>query len=170
MNIWFFIILIVAFAIVIGPITMLRPSPGLRRKEQLRLYASKQGLRFSMRRLPALKTDMDQPTPMPVYYLPPTSKNREVPEWILMRTSYAHEGNFHSEWDWQTEVRPSNATCGLLKDYLPNLPASVLAISYSNLGFSVFWLENEDIQVLDLLIEMLNKLQQIEYQLSINPN
>jgi hypothetical protein len=166
MNIWFFIILILAFAIVIGPISMLRPSPAQQRKEQLRLHASKQGLRFSMRRLPALKTDMDQPATMPVYYLPPPPKAREVPEWILMRTSYAHEGNFYLEWDWQTDVRPSDSTCSLLRVYLQQLPESVSAISCGNLGVSVFWLEKEGVEALDLLIEMLTKLQQMAYPLT----
>lgn len=161
MNIWFFIILIVALAVVIGPIAMLRPNPAQQRKEQLRIYASKHGLRFSMRRLPALKTDMDQPALLPVYYLPPPPETRDVQEWILMRTSYAHEGNFYLEWDWQTDVRPSDATCDLLKTYLPQLPASVPAISHGNLGICVFWREYEGVETLDLLIKMLNNLYQV---------
>lgn len=162
MNIWFFIILILAFAIVIGPISMLRPSPAQQRKEQMRLQASKQGVRFGMRRLPVLKTDMDQPVTIPVYYLPPPPKASEVQEWILMRTSYTHEGNFYQEWDWQTDVRPNDAVCSLLKTYLPQLPASVPAITSSNLGISVFWLEKEGVEMLDLLIELLSKLYQID--------
>ncbi len=160
MNIWFFIILIVAFAIVIGPITMLRPNPAQRRKEQLRSHARAQGLHFSMRRLPALKTDMEPPPLMPVYYLLSGSKSRDVPEWIIMRTSYAHEGNFYLEWDWQTDVRPSEAVCDLLKRYIPTLPASVPAITHGNLGICVFWSEKEDTETLDLLIAMVNRLQQ----------
>jgi hypothetical protein len=115
-----------------------------------------------MRRLPVLKTDMDQPATAPVYYLPPTPNAREVPEWILMRTKYVHDGNFYQEWDWQTDVRPSDATCSLLKAYLPQLPASVLAISCSNLGVSVFWMEKEDVEILDLLIEILTKLHKVD--------
>jgi len=162
MSIWFFIMLIVACALVLGPISMLRPNPSQKRKEQLRLYASKKGLRFSMRRLPALKTDTDQPMATPVYYLPPQSKPPEIPEWILMRTRYAHEGNFYLEWDWQSTVRPTDITCSLLKTYLPQLPESVSAISHGGLGICVFWSEKEDVEMLDLLIEMLNKLHQIE--------
>lgn len=162
MSIWFFIILIVACAMVLGPISMLRPNPAQQRKEQMRLHASKKGLRFSMRRLPALKTDMDQPTAMPVYYLPPQPKALETPEWILMRTKYAHEGNFYSEWDWQSAVRPIDSTCALLKTYLPQLPESVSAISHGGLGICVFWSEKEGMETLDLLIDMLKKLHQIE--------
>ncbi|HCS64526.1 MAG TPA: hypothetical protein DIW64_10880 [Cellvibrio sp.] len=166
MSIWFFIMLIVACALVLGPISMLRPNPAQKRKEQLRLYASKKGLRFSMRRLPALKTDTDQPMATPVYYLPPQSKTLEVPEWILMRTRYTHEGNFYSEWDWQSAVRPKGVTCDLLKTYLPRLPESVSAISHGGLGVCVFWSENEGVETLDLLIEMLSELNQVESTLA----
>jgi hypothetical protein len=161
MNIWFFIIVIVALALVIGPITMLRPSPAQKRREGLRLHATSHGLRFSMRRLPALKTDMDQEAaPMPAYYLPPKAKPGTNTEWILMRTSYAHEGNFYQEWDWQSDQRPPNLVSDLLKEYLPKLPVSVLAITHDNLGVCAFWLEKEGVETLDLLIEMLNKLHQ----------
>lgn len=162
MSIWFFILLIVACALVLGPISMLRPNPAQKRKEQLRLYATKKGLRFNMRRLPALKTDTDQPAVTPIYYFPPQSTSREVSEWILMRTRYEHEGNFYSEWDWQTDTRPSDATCTLLKTYLPRLPESVLAISHGGLGVCAFWTEKEGEETVDLLIEMLGKLDQLE--------
>ncbi len=163
MNIWFFIILIVTIALVMGPISMLRPSPAQKRKEQLRTYATAQGVRFSLRRLPALKTDVDQPVTMPVYYLSPPPKTRELPEWILMRTGYAHEGNFSSEWDWQTNVRPSDATCELLKACLPQLPESVRAVSGGNMGICVFWQEKESVEILDVLISVLTRLYQTEY-------
>jgi len=160
MNIWFFIIVIVAFAMVIGPITMLRPSPAQKRREGLRLHAANHGLRFGMRRLPALKTDIDQAAAMPAYYLPPKAKPGVNIEWILMRTSYAHEGNFYQEWDWQGDQRPLSKVSDLLKEYLPKLPLSVSAITHENLGTCVFWSEKEGIETLDLLIEMLNKLHQ----------
>lgn len=164
MNIWFFILLILAFAIILGPISMLRPSPGQKRKEQLRLHARSQNTYFSMRRLPALKTDVEQPPVMPFYYLPPPPKSRIRPEWTLMRTSYVHEGNFYMEWDWQNATRPSDEICHLLKNYLPQLPASVPAISSDNQGVGIFWQEREGKEMLDLLMELLTKLHQAENQ------
>ena len=160
MNIWFFIIVIIALAIVIGPISMLRPSQAQRHREQLRLHATSRGLRFNMRRLPALKTDMDQAALMPAYYLPPSAKSGAANEWIIMRTSYVHEGNFYQEWDWQGSQRPIDAITGLLRGYLPRLPISVVAITQDNLGVCVFWSEKEGVETLDLLIEMLNSLHQ----------
>lgn len=161
MNIWFFVLLLLAFAMVIGPISMLRPSPAQKRKEQLRLYATKFGLRFSMRQLPKLKTDIEQSLPMPVYYLPPKDKSRAIPEWILARTSYEHEGNFYREWDWQSDVRPPESICALLKTYLPQLPATVPAISQGGLGTCVFWSEKEGVETLDLLIKILAEIHQM---------
>ncbi|HSC67975.1 MAG TPA: hypothetical protein VLC79_09805 [Cellvibrio sp.] len=160
MNIWFFIILLIAMAMVIGPISMLRPSPAQKRKEKLRLYASEHGLRFSMRRLPKLNTDIEEPAPAPVYYLPSQSKISAVSEWMLIRTGYVHDGNFHQEWDWQGSVRPADSICSILKEYLPKLPASVSAVSEGNLGVCVFWSEKEGEETLDLLISMLNALRQ----------
>lgn len=160
MNIWFFVILVIALALVIGPVSMLRPSPAQRRKEQLRLHAAKLGLRFSMRQLPLLKTDLEASAPIPVYYLPPQAKPLVATEWILMRTRYVHEGNFYLEWDWQSDARPSDAVCALLKLYLPQLPASVPAISQGNLGTCVFWQEKEGEETLDQLVEMLTQLHQ----------
>lgn len=159
MNIWFFIIVIVALAMVIGPITMLRPSPAQKRREELRMHAASQGLRFSMRRLPALKTDMDKTAAaVPAYYLPPRAKLATTTDWILMRTSYAHEGNFYQEWNWQCDQRPGSAVTALLKEYLPKLPLSVSAVTHENLGTCVFWTEKEGVETLDLLIEMLKSL------------
>jgi len=160
MNIWFFVILLIACAMVIGPISMLRPSPAQKRKEQLRLHAGKSGLRFSMRQLPKLKTDIDRAPPMPVYFIAPKDKSRAIPEWILARTSYEHEGNFYREWHWQTDVRPEAEVCELLKYYLPQLPSSVAAITQSGLGTCVFWSEREGVETLDLLIKIVTEIDQ----------
>lgn len=76
-----------------------------------------------------------------------------------MRTHYVHEGNFYLEWDWQTDVRPNDATTVVLKTYLPQLPASVTAISRGSMGMCVFWSEQEGVETLDLLIKMIRALQ-----------
>lgn len=158
MNVWFFVILIIAVAIVLGPISMLKPSPAQKRKEALRLMASERGVRFSMRRLPALKTDMDQPAVFPVYSLPPQPAMQAAADWMLVRTRYEHEGNFFREWDWQTDVRPTQRVCDLLLEFLPKLPASVPAIVQGRSGTCVFWSELEDQDTLGLLLELLVKL------------
>ena len=81
-----------------------------------------------------------------------------------MRTIYVHVGNFHQEGDWQSNARPYAETCELLKTYLPQLPISVSAISRGALGTCVFWTEKEGVETLDVLIDMLNKLDQASSQ------
>lgn len=161
MNLWFVVILIIAIAVVLGPISMLRPSPAQKRKEALRLNASHQGVRFSMRRVPALKTDLDQPPVVPVYFLPPSSSIQAAPDWMLVRTHYEHEGNFYKEWDWQNEVRPGREISELLLSYLPELPSSIPAIIQGRSGTCIFWSEQEGHEVLQLIIELLLKLDQL---------
>ena len=159
MNIWFFVILVIAIALVLGPISMLRPKPAQKRRENLRLYASQQGVRFTLQRPPALSTDVEQRIPMPVYYFPPADKVQAGGEWILMRTHYGHEKNFYQEWDWQTKGRPNEQVSQLIREYLPRLPESVIAITQGALGTCVFWSEKEDKEVLDLLIDMIGRIR-----------
>lgn len=166
MNFWFIGLLIVAIALVLGPIAMLRPNPAQKRKEQLRLQASAQGVRFSMRRLPALKTDMEVPPVVPVYFLPPPATMQCQDDWVLMRTGYEHEGNFYKEWDWQGAARPSDVICAILKTLLPNLPASVPAIAQGKSGTCVFWRESEGEAELERLVSLLRTL---DSQFNLSP-
>lgn len=159
MNIWFFLILLLVFSLVLGPIMMLRPKPAQKRKEALRQYAAGNGVRFTMRKLPKLKTDLDEPGISPVYYLAPTTQMQSLPTWVLMRTHYEHEGNFFRTWDFQGENRPDEKACSILREYLPNLPESVPVISQGKVGSCVFWSEKEDRELLDILIKLLKALQ-----------
>jgi hypothetical protein len=161
MDIWFFVILVIAMALVLGPVSMLRPKPAQKRRENLRLYASQKGVRFTLQRPPRLATDMEQPIPMSVYYLPPVDKAQVEKEWILMRTHYEHEKNFYQEWDWQSPAQPNEQIRQYLKEYLPTLPASVIAITQGKLGTCVFWSEREDKEQLDLLVEMMEKIRSL---------
>lgn len=158
MNIWFFVILIIAVALVLGPVSMLKPNPTQKRKEQLRLRAKAAGLRFSWRRLPRLKTDIDQAGNAPVYYLPPSPALLSEPDWMLVRTAYEHEGNFDKTWDWHNAVRPPEPISALLKTFLPEMPESVRAITQGSSGTCVFWLEREDEQALATIIQLLKQL------------
>lgn len=158
MNLWFFILLIVAIGLVLGPISMLRPNPAQKRKERLRMQASAQGVRFGMRRLPERKTDMEQPPVLPVYYLPPSNAMQLVDDWVLIRTDYEHEGNFYREWDWQGNARPIEQVGEQLTSVLSKLPLSVPAIVQGKSGTCIFWRETEGEEVLTALIAVLRHL------------
>lgn len=159
MNIWFFVILILAISLILGPIAMLKPKPAQKRKEALRHYAASKGLRFTLRKLPKLKTDIEEPGVSPVYYLAPTAQIQVLPTWILVRTQYEHEGNFYRAWDWYNEHRPGQAVSEKLRDYLPQLPDSINVITQGEAGTSLFWSEKEGNDIVDLLVRMLGDLQ-----------
>jgi hypothetical protein len=161
MNFWFYVLLIFIVALVLGPIAMLRPKPGQKRKEQLRLRAAGLGVRFGMRRLPALKTDMEAPALMSVYFLPPPVALQSAPDWVLMRTGYEHEGNFYKEWDWQGPVRPPHTIKDKLALLLPGLPCSVPALIQGKSGTCIFWREAEGEETLMELIGVLRDLDQL---------
>lgn len=161
MNVWFFVLLIFIFALVLGPVAMLRPKPGQKRREQLRLQASSQGVRFGMRRLPARKTDMEAPPVSPVYFLPPPSALQSMADWVLMRTDYEHEGNFYKEWDWQGDARPAAAISETLKCLLPELPLSISVIIQGKSGTCIFWRETEGEETLMKVIEILRSLDKL---------
>lgn len=158
MNLWFFVLLVVTIALVLGPISMLRPNPAQKRKEQLRMQASAQGVRFGMRRLPARKTDMEQPPVLPVYFLPPPTTMQSMDDWVLMRTEYEHEGNFYKEWDWQGTARPIPQVSEQLTSILSTLPYSVPAIAQGKSGTCIFWRETEGEEVLIAVIAVLRNL------------
>ncbi len=159
MNIWFFLIVLLAFSLIIGPIALMRPKPAQMRKEALRKFAASKGVRFTMRKLPKLRTDTDEPGLSPVYYLAPTPQILGSPTWVLMRTHYEHEGNFFKTWDWQGEHRPCEQICDVLRESLPRIPESVSVISQGSAGSCIFWNEKEDLELLEMLIRLLKTLQ-----------
>lgn len=160
MNIWFVVILIVTVALIAGPIMMLRPNPAQKKREGWRMQAHQLGLRFMMRALPKQNTDIDSTVPMPVYYLPPKKMQEELPDWMLIRTAYEHEGNMYRDWDWQDAGRPNQQLQQLLKKYLSNLPQGVRAISNGNQGTCIYWDERGSENLVPLLAEILTSLQQ----------
>lgn len=168
MSIWFFVLLVFIFAVILGPIAMLRPKPGQKRKEQLRLRASSQGVRFGMRRLPPRKTDMEASPVLPVYFLPPPPAILSMTDWVLMRTDYEHEGNFYKEWDWQGDARPGPEISEKLQLLLPELPLSISAIIQGKSGTCIFWRETEGEEVLEKVIDILRSLEKLAAETAIS--
>ncbi len=160
MNIWLVVILILVVALIVGPVMMLKPNPAQQKKERLRMQAHERGLRFTMRSLPKLATDMEAPLPLPVYYLPPTTLPEDVRDWMLIRTSYAHESNFYQDWDWQGEAHANQATQTLLKNFLPQAPKGLHAIAAGQQGVTIYWDEKNGEELLSDLISVMEAVAQ----------
>jgi hypothetical protein len=154
----FFWVLLGVIAFILAPIIALKPRGKQSRLEKLRLLAREKGARYSLRRLPPLKTEINNPEARTVYSIQPAKQLVNQPEWILRRTDYTHNVNFFKEWDWANEHRPIQPVQTLLTRKLDNLPESVVAISAGGAGISFFWKEETDEQT---LLQMLDFLQQI---------
>lgn len=160
MSITLILIIVVVAALLMGPVVMLVPKPGQRQREQLRLKARDAGLRFTLRKLPPLKTDMESPATMACYFVPPVKQKQPLQEWTIMRTAYSHEGNFYQEWDWvNNNFQPNASVKAFLQQQLPSLPDSVRAIDFGVAGVSVFWNEREGEALLDTLVALLKGIQ-----------
>jgi len=125
----------------------------------MRLLARSKGALYSLRRLPPLKTDMEQSAAVPVYTIAPSEQMMTKDEWILRRTNYSHDVNFFKEWDWANENRPPASVQDFLLKRLVHLPASVVGFSAGHTGTAVFWTEEGDEQLLLELIDFLKHLQ-----------
>jgi hypothetical protein len=155
----FILVLILVVAVIVAPIIALKPRGKQSRIEKMRLLARTKGALYSLRRLPPLKTDMEESAVLPVYTIAPSEKMMVMDEWILRRTEYSHDVNFFKEWDWANEHRPPQAVQDFLLKGLVNLPASVVGFSAGHTGVAVFWTEEGDEQTLLELIDFLNHIQ-----------
>ncbi len=158
MSIGLIVILIVTFALVVGPISMMRPSAAQKAKENLRLLARAKGVHYSMRKIPRQADELAEPAALPVYFLSP-AKNQTAAGWMLVRTNYKHDLHFLGEWAWQNTARPSNDELERLKQSLPSLPDSIRALSSGSEGVCIFWSERGGEPVLQQIIGVLESLK-----------
>src|SRR6478752_5483602 len=128
MSVGFVVLIIVVLILIIGPVMMLRPDPIQKNKETLRMKAREKGIHFSMRNLPQQNTDHEKPDPVPVYFFAPI-KPQFTNDWMLLRATYEHDIHFLKVWAWQNDTQATVAEQAILKQYLPQLPDSVRAVS-----------------------------------------
>jgi hypothetical protein len=158
MSIGLVIAVIVAVALVVGPVTMMRPNPAQKNKENMRTMARKRGAHFSMRNLPRQADEQEQPIAIPVYFLPPEASQLS-PSWMLVRTNYEHEINLLGWWAWSGEPRATSAELSVLEAQLLALPESVKAVSSGNGGICVYWEEKGGEPVLQQILALLESLK-----------
>lgn len=130
------VLIILVFAMMVGPILMIRPSPRDRRIAELRAKASKLGLRVSMQSL--------QKANFAVYELPWGREEHTKlvgVEWMLERQSYTHEVHFADWWQWQGEGRPPAPSLPLLLARMQAMPEGVAAVEATRLGLRCYWSE-----------------------------
>lgn len=152
-SITLIIVLLVA-AMVIGPVAMLRPSAGQKKREQQRQYVVAKGLGVTLRALPKLATDMEEAGLLPTYTL--QIKGGET--WTLRRASFAHESHLAEYWQFVGSGRPSAAVEVFLKVQLPLLSPRIQAISSAAGELAFTWYASSQNSDVDVIADFLRQL------------
>lgn len=148
---WFVVLLLfLVFAMMVGPILLMQPSPRDRKIAALRAKAGTLELKVTLQSLESGLT--------PVYERPwpSTEKSkRKGVEWMLERQTYSHGIHFADWWQWLGQGRPPVAVLPLLEERMAKLPGSVSLVEASPLGLRCYWSEKGGEPVLQQLAEWL---------------
>lgn len=153
---------VIALSVImlVGPIMMVKPTPGQRALSDLRSAAQKKGLRVSMVPNP-IGSD---PTFLASYSLTreQSGEGKPMRPWKLVRKGFEHEMHFCGQWDWVDENQALPNMAKQLPELLNALPLTACAIEKNRLGAGITWTEQRKGQEADTLLELfLNTLQKI---------
>lgn len=155
MHIGFWIFVVVAISLVVGPLMMLRPDPVQKRKETWRAQARQRGIHFSMRNLPQQADQQEKPDAVSVYFFAPVDQKKD---WMLLRTDYEHGLHFLGWWMWVGDARASEEELLFLTANLPQLPNAVKGVSVGQQGVCLYWNERGDDAAFQQVISFLESL------------
>ena len=110
---WPILIVLLAIAMALGPVLMMRPTPGQRRLAAIRNEAIKRGLHVRLNQALAQHAD---------YVLPFPQKPARTPQtWALRKAKFEHALNFAGDWEWEGQPLPDEQL-GALKELIAKAP------------------------------------------------
>lgn len=134
---WIAIVFIVlAIAMMVGPIMMLRPNSRQRHIADLRAGATQRGYKVYLDSLDGEEIAVYQ-------ILWPTSLRLQYGDmiWYLVKQKHPHEMHFLGRWQWRDKVKPGAAVQSYLQRELASLPESVQAVAATQQGLCCYWKE-----------------------------
>jgi len=132
---WLVVVLVIIM--FVGPIMMVRPTPGMSKIAGIRAYANKRGL---LVRIPT--RDSVSNVKGAIYSLPQSkpARDRELAAgWSLKKQKHSHEIHFYDTWDWDGGLPPDKRAFVDLKQVIDELPPGITAIAFNVAGASVTW-------------------------------
>lgn len=109
------VFIVLAIALAVGPVMMLRPSKYQKKIARLRSIAAQSGL--------IVQSDGAEGDVL--YYLPRTKQAKAPNSWRLTKQSFAHEAHFFGLWDWgESDSALSGDIEGDLKSFLESIHGS----------------------------------------------
>lgn len=152
---WIAILLILlALAMMVGPIMMLQPSSRQKQIASLRAGATQRGLKVHI--------DSLHEEEIAVYQiLWPASLKLQYGDasWWLVKQTHPHEVLFLGLWEWRDKVKPDASVQTYLQHQLPSLPESVKAVAATHEGLCCYWHEQGGEPTLNTIENWLNDAQ-----------
>lgn len=139
---------VLALAMIVGPLMMLRPSPRQAQLIKLRGIAADRGLRVQMLDNPTARVESDAASSKPemvAAYGMQLQADADSPlgalRWMLARTAFSHGIHLGGVWDWSVKEKTAPIEEETLLAFLQNLPKSVLAVRQDGDAISILWSE-----------------------------
>lgn len=138
---------------ILGPILLLKPSPGQQRLARLRGRAPDLGLKIHMVRLGGEE--------LAAYQLPWPAEGKRYarPDWCLERKNYAHDIHLCQYWYWVDSRETKPDVIQVLEQRLPLLPASIKGVEAGRQGVSCYWDERGGVSTQDAMTAWLRETQ-----------
>jgi len=148
------VFVLLAIALVVGPIMMMQPNSRQRKEIACRERAATLGLKVHLLPMP----EAGGSRPVPAYCLPWKSDRADLSAWILVRSGFEHELHFQGLWQWAAGSPAAEYWHPAIRQALEQLPDSVLALGNGPQGLSIFWNETGDLAQLDTFLTVLQTL------------
>lgn len=144
------LIMILVFAMLVGPIMMLKPSRRQHQLAALRQEAAHLGLNVELQKLGGRTLAM--------YEVPwPREGDQKFngESWALDKGTYEHEIHFDHRWQWRGSRTAPDALHDHLRQALHSLPAGVEAVEATSGGLGCAWTESGGSRELGAIAEWL---------------
>jgi len=134
---------ILALAMIVGPIMMMKPSGRQTQLATMRQKALMLGMQTSLVPVPKPLSGATHAPMIAVYY-----KRWESFKWsddtaLLLRLGFEHDIHFSGPWDWAENHTADITADEEMHKLLKSLPSSVLGVEFGPLGVGLYWLESK---------------------------
>lgn len=150
------LLFILALAMVIGPVMMIRPTPGMKRVAKLRSLANQQGFTIT------IKPPSDKGrVPGAAYFLlrkKSIHEKKNIVTWRLEKKTHSHEIHFYGLWDWAGAAHAPKGQWPLLHTILDDIPVGVTELELNTMNVGCMWDETCGTKSEQESIDMLRKL------------
>lgn len=128
------VMILLAAAMIVGPIMMLQPTARQRKLGALRQSAATHGLLVS---IPEEK-DL-QGHSLACYVLPITKTKPSPKTWALCKQSFVHDLHYSDDWDWVSETQQLAKPPTSLRTCLNDCPKGTYSMGRNAVGVYIEW-------------------------------